>query len=99
MPVKLLRRILSLLIVTAYVGATMLQAVPSYAANMNNAAMSHTDMSGMMHEQDGQRDKMPAKGMLPGCVTDLGCICLVRIPTPPPGIIEVTEWSSAIHTG
>jgi hypothetical protein len=31
-------------------------------------------MNGMMHEQDGQGDKMPCKGMLPGCVTDLGCI-------------------------
>jgi hypothetical protein len=99
MPVKLLRRILSLLIVTAYVGATMLQAVPSYAANMNNAAMSHTDMSGMMHEQDGQRDKMPCKGMLPGCVTDLGCIFLVSLPTPHAGLFTVTAWSSVIYTG
>ena len=33
MPVKLLRRILALLIVTAYVGATMLQLAPTYAAN------------------------------------------------------------------
>src|ERR1700736_1137928 len=97
MPVKLLRRILSLLIVTAYVGATMLQAVPSYAANMNNAAMSHTDMSGMMHEQDGQRDKMPCKGMLPGCVTDLGCIFLVSLPAPDPTLVTVTARSSVIY--
>src|SRR6185437_10006858 len=97
MPVKLLRRILALLIVTAYVGATMLQAVPSYAANMNHAAMSHTDIGGMMHKQDGQGDKMPCKGMLPGCITDLGCIFLVSLPTPNLTLVSVTVWSSVSY--
>jgi len=32
MPVKLLRQILTLLIVTAYIGATMLPAAPTWAA-------------------------------------------------------------------
>ena len=99
MPVKLLRRILTLLIVTAYVGATMLQAVPSYAANMNHAAMSHADMSGMMHGRDGQGDKMPCKGMLPGCVTDLGCIFFVSLPTPNVGPFTATAWTSVIYLG
>ena len=74
---KLLHRILTLLIVTAYVGATTLQVAPTYAAN---ADMRHTAMGGMMHEQDSPGDKMPCKGMLPGCVTDLGCIFLVSLP-------------------
>ena len=78
MPVKLLRRILTLLMVTAYVGATTLQVAPTYAAN---AAMSSSSINGMMHEQDGQGDKMPCKGMLPNCVTDIGCIFLVSVPT------------------
>jgi len=47
MPVRLLRRILALLIVTAYVGATTLQVAPTYAAN---AHMSSSSMNGMMHE-------------------------------------------------
>jgi hypothetical protein len=94
MPVKLLRRILALLIVTAYVGATMLQVAPTYAAN---ADMSSSSMNGMMHEQDGQGDKMPCKGMLPGCVTDLGCIFLVSLPAPDPTIVGMTAWSSVIY--
>jgi hypothetical protein len=98
-PVKLLRRILTLLIVTAYVGATALQAAPSYAANINHAAMSHTDMSGMMHEQDGQGDKMPCKGMLPACVTDLGCIFFVSLPAPDVSLFTATAWSSVIYPG
>ena len=76
---KLLRRILALLIVTAYVGATMLPVAPTHAAN---ADMSSSSMNGMMHEQDGQGDKMPCKGMLPNCVTDIGCIFLVTLPAP-----------------
>jgi len=97
--VRLLRRILTLLIVTAYVGATTLQAVPSYAAAMNHAAMNHTDMNGMMHEHDGQTDKMPCKGMLPGCITDLGCIFLLSLPAPNVTLFTVTARSSVIYTG
>ena len=42
MPVKLLRRILALLIVTAYLGATVLQAAPVYpaSADMSSSSMS-----------------------------------------------------------
>ena len=96
MPVELLRRILALFIVTAYIGATVLQAAPTYAAT---AYMSSSSMSGMTHDQDGQGDKMPCKGMLPGCVTDLGCIFLVSLPTPHAGLFTVTAWSSVIYTG
>jgi hypothetical protein len=94
MPVKLLRQILSVLIVTAYVGATMLQAAPTYAAN---AGMSGSSMNGMMHEHDSPGDKMPCKGMLPNCVTDIGCIFLVTVPTPDLNLFTTTNWSSVIY--
>ena len=91
---KLLRRFLALLIVTAYVGATVLQVAPTYAAN---ADMSHAAMSGMMHEQDSPGDKMPCKGMLPNCVTDIGCIFLVSVPAPDLRLVTATTWSSVIY--
>ena len=94
MSVNLLRRILALLIVTAYVGATVFQVAPAHAANAN---MSSSSINGMMHEQDGQGDKMPCKGMLPGCVTDLGCIFLVSLPAPNVTLFTVTAWSSVIY--
>src|ERR1700730_10397960 len=97
MPVKLLRQLLTLLIVTAYLGATVLQVVPVYAANADMSSSS--SMNGTMHKQDGQGDKMPCKGMLPGCVTDLGCIFLVSLPTPNVSLFTVTAWSSVIYTG
>ena len=91
---KLLRRIFALLIVTAYVGATVLQVAPTYAAH---ADMSHSSMNGMMHEHDSPGDKMPCKGMLPNCVTDIGCIFLVSLPAPDLTLVAMTAWSSVIY--
>ena len=87
---KLLRRILALLIVTAYVGATMPQIASSYASN---AGMNHAAMGGMMQDQDDPGDKTPCNGMLPGCVTDLGCIFLLSLPAPELTLVTVTAWS------
>jgi hypothetical protein len=94
MPVNLLRRIFALLIVTAYVGATMLQVAPTYAASSD---MSRSSMAGMIHEPDGQTDKMPCKGTLPNCMTDFGCIFLVTMPAPDLDLFTSTSWSSVIY--
>ncbi|TMJ60092.1 MAG: hypothetical protein E6G83_20420 [Alphaproteobacteria bacterium] len=63
------------MIVTAYVGATVFQVAPVFAAS---AATGSAAMNGMTHEEPGHSDKMPCKGMLPACITDIGCIFLVR---------------------
>ena len=94
MLVNLLRRILTLLIVTAYLGATTLQVAPTYAAN---ADMSGSTMASMMPEPDGQTDKMPCKGMLPNCMTDIGCIFLVSVPTSNLTLFTTTTWSPVIY--
>jgi hypothetical protein len=94
MLVKRLRQLVTLLIVVAYIGATTLQAVPSYAAS---ADMNHAVMGGMMHDQDNPADKKPCKGMLPGCVTDVGCIFFVTLPLPGLTVPTVTVWSSVSY--
>jgi hypothetical protein len=94
MSAKPLSRILALLVVAAYIGATMLQAAPTYVAN---ADMSGSSMNGMTHEQDGPGDKMPCKGMPPNCMTDIGCILLVSVPTPDLNLFTKTSWSSVIY--
>jgi hypothetical protein len=94
MPMKLLRQILTLLIVTAYLGATVFQVAPVYAAS---ADMSSGSMNGMMHEQHGQGEKMPCKGMLPNCMTDIGCIFLVSVPTSNLPLFTTTTWSPVIY--
>jgi hypothetical protein len=87
---------LALLIVTAYIGATVFPAAPVFAASADKNGSS---MNGMMHKQDGQDHKMPCKGMLPGCVTDLGCVFLVSLPVPNVTLFTVTGWSSVLYTG
>src|SRR5438445_12785772 len=94
MAVTLMRGILTLLIVTAYVDATNLQFAPSYASN---ADMNQAAMGGMMQDQDDPGDKKPCKGMLPGCVTDLGCIFLLSLPAPNVTLFTVTAWLSVIY--
>ena len=94
MSVQLLRRILLLLVAAAYIGATILQVAPSYAGN---ADMSPAAMGGMTHDHDHPGDKMPCKGKLPGCVSDLGCIFLVSLPTPDLTLVTVTAWSSVSY--
>ena len=91
---KLLRRFIALLIVTAYVGATVFQVAPVFAAS---AATGSAAMHGMMHEEPGHGDKMPCKGMLPDCITDIGCIFLVSVPTPDLNLFTTTTWSSVIY--
>ncbi len=68
MSVKSLYRILALLFAAAYIGATMLVIAPSGIDTSSGA------IDGMMHEQDIPSDRMPCKGMVPGCITDIGCI-------------------------
>ena len=87
---KLLRVFLVLLIAATYVGAASV-APMAYADS--------TDMSsGMMHEQGGQSDNMPCKGMAHGCVSELGCIFLVSIPTANLTVFTTTAWSSVTYS-
>jgi hypothetical protein len=51
----------------------------------------------MMQDQDHPGEKMPCKGMLPGCVTDLGCIFLVSLPVPNLTLVTLTAWSTVFY--
>jgi hypothetical protein len=86
-----LSRILILLLATVYIGATIL-TVAATEIDGGGAAMS-----GGTHEPDGTGDKTPCKGMPPRCVTDIGCILLVSMPTPDLGLFTMTSWSSVIY--
>jgi hypothetical protein len=91
MLVRLLRQALTILVVSTYLGVTMLAA-----ASMANAAPA--PMNGMMHEQDGMGDKMPCQGMVPGCTTEIGCIFLVSLPPPQLTLATMIVWSSVRYS-
>ena len=68
---RLLRQIISILLVATYLSATIFASAPA-------ASAAPCEMSGGMKMQDSASDQMPCKGLKTGCVTELGC---VRFPT------------------
>jgi hypothetical protein len=91
MLVRLLRQVLTIFVVIAYLGAAMLAAAP-----IANAAP--VPMNGMMHEQGGMGDKMPCQGSLPGCTTEIGCVFLVSVPPPQLTLATMIVWSSVRYS-
>ncbi len=89
-----LRRIVGLLILTAYVSAVMIQLVPVAQAMSGNMS------GGRAHHQEAPTDKMPCKGTVSPCMTDVGCVFLVGLPTMPnPTLLTLTAWSSVSYPG
>lgn len=89
---KLFRRLLAVLIVAAYVGATMTEAA-ALAPPVMDA------MGGGMTQQSDSREPMPCKGKaLPSCVSDFGCIFLISLPAPPDlSLYTATDWLSVTY--
>jgi hypothetical protein len=84
MPVRLLRQIFSVLLMAAYVSATILTTVPGA-----NAATG----------QAGDAMPMPcSKGMKSSCVSDFGCIFMVSLPAAHFGGATRITWSAVTYT-
>ena len=91
MPVPLLRKIVSMFVVAAYVSVTIVTAVPDASA-----APRAMNGSGMMMNMGNAGEPMPmpcSKGMKSGCITDFGCIFLVSLPAAHSVAMTVIEWS------
>src|SRR5882762_8352775 len=89
-----LRRVLALLILTAYASVATIQLAPLAQA------MSGDVGTGMAHPQEGPTHRMPCKSTPPLCVTDLGCIFLVGLPSmPDPTLLTLTAWSMVHYLG
>ncbi len=92
MPLRLLRQIISLLLVAAYLSATTLVIAPAaYAAP--------SEMSGgTMMKQSDNSEQMPCKGMKTGCVTEIGCIFMVSLPAPDLTTGTPLAWSPVTYS-
>jgi hypothetical protein len=96
MPVRLLRQIFSVLLVVAYVSATILTAAPG--ANAAPPAMADGMMM-MMTGQTGDAMPMPcSKGMKSSCVGDFGCVFMVSLPAAHFGVATRIAWSAITYT-
>lgn len=78
---RLLRQIFSVLLVVAYVSATIVAVAPAARAAPHDATADMIMSAGHM---DGAMDDMPckSKAMKSNCVTDAGCIFMLSLPTP-----------------
>jgi len=95
MPVRLLRKIISVFVVAAYMSAAIGTVVPGA-----NAAPHTMNGGGIMMNMGKADEPMPmpcSKGMKSGCITDLGCIFLVSLPLVQSAIMTTTEWSMIVY--
>src|SRR5438128_128539 len=89
-----LRRVLAILILTAYLSAAMGQHVPFAHAMSGDAG------TGMAHHQESPTDRMPCKSTPQPCVADLGCVFLIGLPAVlDPTLLTLTAWASVRYPG
>ena len=82
---RLFQRVVWVITLGAFFGAGMMQ--PAWS---NYAAPSSPAMAMMSQADDAA--PMPCKGMAPACMTDLGCIVMIGMPTVP-SVLTATRLS------
>lgn len=96
MLIGLLRRVLMLVVLGAFLCVGLGQPVPSLDAAPTG------DMAGMsvvMDMGDGSTMPMPCKGKIPNCYSSMGCIFMVAFP---PGYTPTATqlvWSRVVYPG
>jgi hypothetical protein len=89
MPVRLLRRILMILLVGAFFGATTLEVFPG--ASAASAEMTMPD------QDNGDGNPVPCKAVTLNCLSDLGCIFMLSLPAPQLTIATDLAWSPVVY--
>ena len=89
-----LRRVIALLILTAYVGVAVISHAPP------GQAMSGDVGTHIAQHQEGPTDRMPCKSTPQPCVADLGCMFLVSLPAvSDPTLLTLAAWASVQYPG
>ncbi|MCO6416154.1 hypothetical protein JYK14_08235 [Siccirubricoccus sp. KC 17139] len=92
MPLRLARLVIAAITIVAFLGAGLVQNMPSTQADTAGMAMmaDHGDGGAAMPCHDTQTP--PCQDKVPGCMTDLGCIFVVGIPVPPAPAVSGPAW-------
>lgn len=89
-----LRRVVALLILTAYLSAVSGLHMPTASAMAGDMG------TGIAHHQEGPKDRMPCESTPQPCVADLGCVFLVSLPAmSEPALLTLTAWASVLYPG
>ena len=86
---RLIKRLFIVLSLLAFVGTGFAQATMLDTAQSSGKAMAMSDMS------DSAMPCCPEKA--PSCNTDVGCVFMVGIPLPAPGIASTLAWSAVAY--
>jgi hypothetical protein len=103
MCLRLARLVIAVVTVCAFLGAGLMQNVPS--AQADAVEMTATGMATMAdHRGDGAampchgtQKPTPCKDKVPGCMTDLGCLFVVGIPAHPTRVGERLAWGHVTY--
>lgn len=87
---RLLRQIVLLVTLGAFLSAGVGQAMPRAVAAPPSIATMTMDMAG-----DGV--PAPCQEKMPGCMLDLGCIFMVGLPIPSTPAVTRLSWSSVAY--
>lgn len=98
MRLRLVRLVIAVVTVCAFLGASLIQNVPSAQADTAGMAMM-ADQSGdgAAMPCHGTQKPTPCKDKVPGCMTDLGCLFVVALPAPHTRVAERLAWGAVTY--
>jgi hypothetical protein len=91
MPLRLLRQIVFLVTLGAFLSVGVTQAMPRAVAPSPSMAAMTMDMA-----TDGSMPA-PCQEKMPGCMLDLGCIFMIGLPLPATPTVTQLSWSSVTY--
>jgi hypothetical protein len=92
------RLVVTAIMICAFLGAGLMQNVPSAQADTAGMAMM-ADQGGDVAPMPchGTQKPTPCKDKVPGCMTDLGCLFVVGIPALPTRVGERFAWGHVTY--
>ena len=93
MPHRLARLVIAVITICAFLGAGLMQNMPSAQAGTVGTPMAMVmQADGLAEMPCHDTQTPPCKDKVPGCMTDLGCIFVVGIPVPPAPRVSGPAW-------
>src|SRR4051794_24694221 len=88
---RLLRQLVVLVTLGAFLSAGVVQAMPSATASSPRMAMT------MVMDMAADGTPAPCQEKMPGCMIDLGCIFMVGLLMPPTPTVTQLSWSAVTY--
>lgn len=98
MLLRLTRLVIAVITIVAFLGASLMQNLPSAQADTAGVAMmANMGGDGGAMPCHGTQKSDPCQDKVPGCMTDLGCLFVVGIPVPVAPAVSDPAWSRVAY--